>query len=123
MTTVGKRRGLHGVMRDLAVLVREVQDEERQTRRRGTYFASLAASYPLLAESPYELLEAEVRHLGIPVQGRGSWNWPEPGSRCPNVEAVCMICLRRCDREGEKISDSLNAYMSGRSREAFLPAA
>jgi hypothetical protein len=70
MTTSRERSGLRGLIGELGVLLHEARDAYGQTRRFQEYFASLANSYPLLAECPRELLEEEAGRLGIPTHGR-----------------------------------------------------
>jgi hypothetical protein len=70
MVTVDNRKGLRGLARDVGLLLHMAEDEYRRARCFQGYFATLASSYPLLAECPRQLLEAEARRLGIPIEGR-----------------------------------------------------
>lgn len=70
MASGGNRRGFRGLARDVGLLVHVGHDEYRQIRRLQDYFGSIASSYPLLAECPRDLLEAEARRLRISVEGR-----------------------------------------------------
>jgi hypothetical protein len=70
MATSREGLGLRGLLRDLRVAWHEARDEYIQSRRRQRYFRSLATTYPLLSESPRDLLEEEARRVEIPFKGR-----------------------------------------------------
>lgn len=85
MTTSRERSGLRGLMGELGVLLHEARDAYGQTRRFQEYIASLANSYPLLAECPRDLLEEDARRLGIRPEGRS-----KPELARAVLEACCQ---------------------------------